>query len=63
MTQNEIVIFFVQIATMLCVALLCGQLMRLVRLPAVLGELIGGGLLGPTILGTFAPQAYTFIFP
>jgi len=63
MTQNEIVIFFVQIATMLCVALLCGQLMRLVRLPAVLGELIGGVLLGPTILGTFAPQAYTFIFP
>jgi Kef-type K+ transport system membrane component KefB len=63
MTQNEIVIFFVQIATMLCVALVCGQLMRLVRLPAVLGELIGGVLLGPTLLGTFAPNAYAYIFP
>jgi len=63
MNQNEIVIFFVQIATMLCVALVCGQLMRLVRLPAVLGELIGGVLLGPTLLGTFAPNAYAYIFP
>ena len=63
MTQNEIVMFFVQIATMLCVALVCGQLMRLVRLPAVLGELIGGVLLGPTLLGTFAPNAYAYIFP
>ena len=63
MTQNEIVVFFLQIAMMLCVALVCGQLMRLVRLPAVLGELIGGVLLGPTLLGTFAPNAYAYIFP
>ena len=63
MTQNEIVIFLLQIATMLCVALVCGQLMRLCRLPAVLGELIGGVLLGPTLLGTVAPQAYAYIFP
>ena len=63
MTQHEIVIFFVQIATMLGVALVCGQLMRLCRLPAVLGELIGGVLLGPTLFGTFAPDAYAYIFP
>lgn len=63
MTQNEIVVFFIQISTMLCVALVCGQLMRLIRLPSVLGELIGGVLLGPTLLGTFAPGAYAYIFP
>jgi Kef-type K+ transport system membrane component KefB len=63
MTQHEITVFSLQIATMLCVALVCGQLMRLCRLPAVLGELIGGILLGPTLLGTFAPDAYAFIFP
>jgi Kef-type K+ transport system membrane component KefB len=51
------------IAPGFCVALICGQLMRLVRLPAVLGELIGGVLLGPTLLGTFAPDAYAYIFP
>ncbi len=63
MAQHDIVIFFLQIATMLGVALVCGQLMRLCRLPAVLGELAGGVLLGPTLFGILAPSAYTFIFP
>jgi len=62
MTQNEIVVFFLQIATMLCVALVCGQLMRIFRLPAVLGELFGGVLLGPTLFGTIAPGAYAYVF-
>jgi Kef-type K+ transport system membrane component KefB len=63
MTQNEIVVFFLQIATMLGVALLCGQIVRLIRLPSVLGELIGGILIGPTLLGTVAPDVYNYIFP
>jgi Kef-type K+ transport system membrane component KefB len=63
MLQNEIVVFFLQIATMLFVALVCGQLMRLIRLPAVLGELIGGILLGPTLFGALAPDSYAYIFP
>jgi Kef-type K+ transport system membrane component KefB len=63
MAHNEIVVFFLQIAVMLLVALICGQLMRLVHLPAVLGELIGGVLLGPTLLGTLAPQTYGYLFP
>jgi Kef-type K+ transport system membrane component KefB len=63
MTQNEIVIFLLQISIMLGVALVCGQLMRLIRLPSVLGELIGGILLGPTLLGAVAPGIYTYIFP
>jgi len=63
MTQNEITIFFLQIATMLLVALICGQIMRLFRLPAVLGELIGGVLLGPTLFGALAPDAYAYMFP
>jgi Kef-type K+ transport system membrane component KefB len=63
MTSNEIAIFFLQIAVMLSVALICGQIMRVLRLPAVLGELIGGILIGPTLLGAFAPGAYHWVFP
>ncbi|HSW57853.1 MAG TPA: hypothetical protein VLH15_05590, partial [Dehalococcoidales bacterium] len=63
MTQNELVILLLQIALMLGVALACGQVMRLVRLPAVLGELIGGILLGPTLLGFLAPGFYSRLFP
>jgi Kef-type K+ transport system membrane component KefB len=62
MTHQEIVIFFLQIALMLGVALICGQLFRRFHLPSVLGELIGGILLGPTLFGTLAPDAYAYIF-
>jgi Kef-type K+ transport system membrane component KefB len=63
MTEHEIVIFFLQIAIMLGVALIFGQIFRRFHLPSVLGELIGGILLGPTLFGTVAPGAYNFIFP
>jgi Kef-type K+ transport system membrane component KefB len=63
MTSYEIAIFFLQIAAMLSVALICGQVMRKFRLPAVLGELIGGILIGPTLLGALAPSAYHWLFP
>jgi len=48
---------------MLTAALVCGQIMRALRQPAVLGELLGGILLGPTVLGALAPHAYVWLFP
>src|SRR5438105_3642720 len=42
-----------QAAVMLAVAIACGRLARLARLPAVIGELLGGILLGPTWLHVF----------
>jgi Kef-type K+ transport system membrane component KefB len=57
------VIFFLEIAVMLLTALLCGQLARKVRLPAVLGELVGGILLGPTVWGFLSPGSQGWLFP
>ena len=48
---------------MLAVALVFGQLMRRLRQPAVLGELIGGIVLGPTLFGAFFPGFYDALFP
>ena len=42
-----------QAAVMLAVAFACGRLARLARLPAVIGELFGGILIGPTWLNWF----------
>ena len=57
------VIFFLEIAVMLSMALLCGQLMSRLRLPAVFGELFGGIILGPTVWGWVSPSTYHWIFP
>ncbi|HEX2902521.1 MAG TPA: cation:proton antiporter [Jatrophihabitans sp.] len=43
-------------------AQLCGRLARLCRQPAVLGEMICGVLLGPTLLGAVAPELGGYLF-
>ncbi|MBM3239217.1 cation:proton antiporter [Candidatus Poribacteria bacterium] len=63
MSHHDVVLFFLQISSMLAVALIFGQVMRRLHLPIVLGELIGGILLGPTVLGALAPNLYAWLFP
>lgn len=58
MNSQDFVKFGLQIAVMLGSALIFGQLMRRIRQPAVLGEMVGGILLGPTLLGFLLPAFY-----
>lgn len=58
-----IVLFLLQIGVMLAVGLIFGQLMRKIHQPAVLGELIGGIIIGPTIFGALLPGPYSELFP
>jgi len=48
---------------MLTCAVLFGQAMRRLHQPVVLGELIGGLVLGPTVLGALFPHGYSWLFP
>jgi Kef-type K+ transport system membrane component KefB len=47
----------------LLVARLAGVLAAKFRQPAVIGEMIAGILLGPSLLGWMSPDAFHFIFP
>ncbi len=40
-----------------------GALFRLLHQPPVVGEMIAGILLGPSLLGRFAPAAFAFVLP
>jgi Kef-type K+ transport system membrane component KefB len=51
-----------QLAVMLGFAVLCGEVMRRFKQPAVVGEMFGGILLGPTVLGMVAPATYDWLF-
>lgn len=48
---------------MLAVGLIFGKLMRKINQPAVLGELLGGIILGPTIFGALFPSLHKQLFP
>lgn len=56
-------LYILQIGVLLAVALLMGQLSNKLVNSTVLGELIGGILLGPTVLKTVSPDLFSAVFP
>ena len=62
MSSPDFVKFVAQIVVMLAFAVVCGQVMRKLKQPAVLGEMIGGILLGPTIFGFLFPGTFDWLF-
>ncbi|MCG3208212.1 MAG: Na(+)/H(+)-K(+) antiporter GerN [Anaerolineae bacterium] len=57
-----LIAFLLQLGVILAVGLFFGQLMRKINQPAVLGELIGGIVLGPTVFGFLFPAVYQWLF-
>jgi Kef-type K+ transport system membrane component KefB len=54
---------FVQLLVVIAAARLLGGAFMRVGLPAVVGEMTAGILLGPSLLGYLAPEVFAFIFP
>ena len=63
LTQHEVMTMFLALAVLLGTAKLAGELMQKLGQPSVLGEILAGILLGPTLLGHFRPQIYAALFP
>lgn len=61
--HHEIVVLLLQLALLLLVARALGELAVRFELPSVVGELLAGVMLGPSILGTLAPGVFDFIVP
>jgi Kef-type K+ transport system membrane component KefB len=56
-------ILLVQIVVILLVAGAFSRLFRKIGQPPVMGEMIAGIILGPSVLGFFFPEAMSFVFP
>jgi Kef-type K+ transport system membrane component KefB/mannitol/fructose-specific phosphotransferase system IIA component (Ntr-type) len=63
LAPHDIMHMFIALAVLLGAAKLAGELMQKLDQPSVLGEIMAGILLGPTLLGHFKPELYAFIFP
>jgi Kef-type K+ transport system membrane component KefB/nucleotide-binding universal stress UspA family protein len=61
--EHAILLFLVQFAVILFTARVLGELVSRLGQPPVLGELLGGMLLGPSILGAWAPGVSAALFP
>lgn len=63
MNHGDALRLSLQLAAFLAVGLLLGRLAHRLGFPVLLGELLGGILLGPTVFGRFAPDVYAALFP
>jgi Kef-type K+ transport system membrane component KefB len=61
--QDPLTRLFVQLILIVLVARLCGALAARIRQPAVIGEMVAGILLGPSLLGWLWPRLFHFVFP
>jgi Kef-type K+ transport system membrane component KefB/mannitol/fructose-specific phosphotransferase system IIA component len=63
LTAQDVLTMLLAIVTLLTSARLLGELARRFRQPAVLGEILAGILLGPTVFGSIAPDTFVTLFP
>jgi Kef-type K+ transport system membrane component KefB len=61
--HSEMVNLLIQLGTMILAARLFGELARRLHQPMVVGELLAGVILGPSILGMLAPEWHALLFP
>jgi Kef-type K+ transport system membrane component KefB len=62
LSTPELTSLFLALAALLLSAHFFGRLFQQLRLPRVIGEIAGGVVLGPTILGYFSPLLYNWLF-
>ena len=61
--RTPLSILLTQIIVILVLAGLFRRLFRSIHQPPVMGEMIAGIVLGPSVLGLISPEAMTFLFP
>ncbi len=60
LSEHEVLVFLVQLILLVGIARLFGWVMKSIGQPPVVGELLAGVLLGPTVFGRFAPDEFDF---
>lgn len=61
--DHRVTIFFIQIALLVGIGRLLGELMQRIGQPSVMGQLLAGILLGPSVFGGIAPHLQQVLFP
>lgn len=61
--HHPLAVFIIQLVIIVFVARIFGFLFTKIRQPSVVGEIVAGIVLGPSLAGIFFPQFSAFVFP
>lgn len=61
--HHDMIIFLLALGAIMIIARLFAELFKTIKLPSVLGEIVAGVVLGPSILGYFWPESFEYLFP
>jgi Kef-type K+ transport system membrane component KefB len=61
--SSQMVLLLIQLGVMLMMGRIFAEIARFFKQPSVVGEIIVGILLGPTLMGMLAPDFFLWIFP
>lgn len=61
--HHPLSILILQILVIILASRILGWIMSLINQPTVIGEILAGIMLGPSLLGLYFPEATAFIFP
>ena len=62
LAHNELIVLLLSISTMLIISRIFAEVGKKFKLPVVMGELIVGIVLGPTIFGMISPDVFNYLF-
>jgi Kef-type K+ transport system membrane component KefB/mannitol/fructose-specific phosphotransferase system IIA component (Ntr-type) len=63
LSHHDVTILLLSLGILLVTARLLGDVAHWLRQPAIVGEILAGVLLGPTVLGVLAPEWEQLLFP
>jgi len=61
--HHDMIVFLLVLGLIMIIARLFAELFKKFKLPSVLGEIIAGVILGPSVLGFFWPESFEYLFP
>lgn len=62
LAHNELISLVLSIGLLLIIARLVGEFFRKLKMPLVVGELVAGVCLGPSLLGRYFPESSSFLY-
>ncbi len=63
LSHTELIHLLIQLSAMLAFGRIMAEVARKFKQPAVVGEIVAGLILGPTILGFISPDSFEMLFP